>query len=85
MPLPSFEFEFRGRNLREGDVVDSVYRNQFIYDAIVIRPECPEYGYDGETRDYKVEVRVGSHRLVVKRGDIMAVRRPYQTGDWLAV
>jgi hypothetical protein len=37
---PRFQYEFRGGQLREGDVVDGVWRSQFVYDAVVVRPDC---------------------------------------------
>ena len=80
---PAFRYKFAGRELREGDIVDGVWRSQFIHDAEVVRPNCLEFGYDGlRNMDYHVEVRVGSHNLFVNRSDISNVRRPYRTGDW---
>lgn len=87
-PQPSainfkFHYEFAGRKLREGDIVDGRWQSQFIYDAEVLRPNCLEFGYDGQRNmDYSVEVRAGSATLFVNRSDIFNVRRPYRTGDW---
>lgn len=79
----TFQYKFTGRSLRQGDLVDGAYRNQFIYDATVIRPQCLEYGYDDlNDRGYMVEVRAGKYDLLLRRGDISNVRRPYQVGDW---
>lgn len=81
--LPPFRYEFKGRSLREGDVVDGTWQNQFIYDAEVVRPNCLEFGYDGlRGMDYQVEVRAGSANLFLNRSDIFNVRRPYRIGDW---
>ena len=80
-----FQYAFNGRDLREGDVIDGVWRTQFIYDAVVVRPNCFEYGYDlMRNGDYQVQVKVGSHTFIVNRSDISNVRRPYQIGDWAA-
>lgn len=81
--LPPFHYEFTGRELREGDVVDGVWQSQFIYEAEVVRPNCLEFGYDGlRNMDYRVKVRAGSKDLFLNRSDIFNVRRPYKTGDW---
>lgn len=32
---PLFHYEFKGKELREGDIVDGTWRNQFIYEAMV--------------------------------------------------
>lgn len=78
-----FHYEFKGKELREADIVDGTWRHQFIYDAEVIRPNCLEFGYDGlRNMDYQVEVKAGSISLFLNRSDIFNVRRPYKTGDW---
>jgi len=78
-----FHYEFAGRKLREGAIVDGAWRNQFIYDAEVVRPNCLEVGYDAlRNMDYTVEIRAGSASLFVNRSDIFKVRRPYRAGDW---
>jgi hypothetical protein len=80
---PRFHYKFKGRKLREGDIVDGVWQGHFIYDAKVIRPTCLEFGYDAlRAMDYKVEVGAGTEYLLLKRSDIFNVRRPYKTGDW---
>ena len=82
---PRFEYKFHGKELREGDIIDGVWQTQFIYDAVVVRPNCLEYGYDGmRNMDYQVEVKAGSANLFVRRSDLFNVRRPYQIGDWAA-
>jgi hypothetical protein len=83
LKLPPFYYEFKGRELREGDVVDGVWQSQFVYEAEVMRPNCLEFGYDSlRGMDYRVEVRAGSARLLLNRSDIFNVHRPYRTGDW---
>lgn len=80
---PQFRYEFRGRHLREGDLVDGVWRSQFVHDAVVVRPNCPEYGYDLlRNMDYQVEVKAGVRKLLLRRSNISNVRRPYRMGDW---
>ena len=81
--LSPFYYEFKGSNLREGDLVDGVWQSQFIYEAEVIRPNCLEFGYDVlRGMDYQVEVRAGGLSLFLRRSDVFNVRRPYKTGDW---
>jgi hypothetical protein len=80
---PAFQYKVMSRELRVGDIVDGIWRNQFVYDVEVIRPNCLEYGYDGlRGGDYQVEVRIGMITTTLYRNDISNVRRPYQCGDW---
>lgn len=80
---PSFRYQFTGRELRVGDIVDCLWRQWLVSDVEVVRPQCWEYGYDGlRGGDYQVEVRIGMITSTVYRNDISNVRRSYQCGDW---
>ena len=48
-----FQYAFNGRDLREGDVIDGVWRTQFIYDAVVVRPNCLGIIYLTPARKYE--------------------------------
>lgn len=81
--LRPFYYEFKGRKLREGDLVDGVYQTQFVYEVEVVRPNCLEFGYNNlRDGDYRVEVKTGNANLFLNRSDVFNVRRPYRTGDW---
>lgn len=82
---PKFGYEFKGERLREGDVVVGLCEGRLIDRATVVRPECPEFGFDQlRGGDYRVQVKSGNVKLLMNRSHIVYVLRPYQAGDWAA-